>query len=378
MPDGTAKVAIGSALKRKQWMMQGLIQKAATSYFAPYTGASMGNIVQTAATSTAKEGHTVTFDMNGNIAAKAIRGNQTAKGTGVQKKEFSSTVVVQDWRYVVNNGTAFDGVDIGDLGITQHADSRSRLGDLWIRSKDQAFFDLAQQGTTHGIDLGSAFTFDKLLDIENVVKNGTGFNTTNGITKRMPLKPFMTVDGKPIWLFVIDTAMKTLLMKSSGAQSVLTSADIRGNQNRLFSGVLGKIGNFVIVETDQNFFGETVGDIVDAEGYYNFDNTEVEFAGLRQYDTVNAVWTGEEGFDPESTLKSRGIIFGAGAIQFGNGMSPDYKFEETDFAKFSESAMEVWCAAKLTQLTAENSDYKEAKVAGYSFGTIFVDVQVQA
>ena len=38
----------------------------------------------------------------------------------------------------------FDGVDIGDLSITQHSDSRSKLGDQFIRFKDQSLFDAAQ------------------------------------------------------------------------------------------------------------------------------------------------------------------------------------------------------------------------------------------
>jgi hypothetical protein len=40
--------------------------------------------------------------------------------------------------------------------------------------------------------------------------------------------------------------------------------------------------------------------------------------------------------------------------------------------------MEIWCGAKNTKLIAENEDNAKAKVAGYNFGSMFVDVQVQA
>ena len=53
---------------------------------------------------------------------------------------------------------------------------------------------------------------------------------------------------------------------------------------------------------------------------------------------------------------------------------PDYKYEGTDFDKFSESCLETWCAAKSTQLTAENTDYTDGQVSGYNYGSIFVDV----
>lgn len=294
-----------------------------------------------------------------------------------RRKKFSDKLVVSDYRYVVDNGTKFDGKEIGDLSINEHADSRSKLADLWVRSSDQAYFDLGQQGAEFGIDLGTTFTFDQFLDIERVVKDGTGFTTTpSGITTRMPLQPFMTADGRPIWLMVIDVAMKNMLLKSTGAQQLFRDADIRGNENRLFKGVLGKVGNFVIVEAN-SFFGSTVGSILE-DGYYAYNNTGVEIAGLRKYDVDTSKWSGEVGFDQANTLKSRGLILGAGAFQLGMGKMPDYKYEATDFEKFSESALEVWCGAKNTKLYAENGDYAKAKVAGYSFGSIFIDVQVQA
>lgn len=377
MADGTGKVAYGSDLIRKKWMREGLIQSSAKSFWSAYKGTTKGSIIMQANTDTADSGHTVVFDMDGNLSGRPVKGNATAKGTGEQKKKFSDKVVVEDYRYVVDNGTKFDGKEIGDLSINEHSDSRNKLADLWVRSSDQAYFDLGQQGAEFGIDLGTTFTFDQFLDIERVVKDGTGFTTTpGGITTRMPLQPFMTADGRPIWLMVVDVAMKNMLLKSTGAQQMFREADIRGNDNRLFKGVLGKVGNFVIVEAG-SFFGTTTGTILE-DGYYAYNNTGVEIQGMRKYDVDTSKWSGETGYDGANTLKSRGLILGAGAFQLGMGKMPDYKYEATDFEKFSESAMEIWCGAKNTKLYAENSDYSKAKVAGYNFGSIFLDVQVQA
>lgn len=376
MAGGSGKVAYNSELKRKQWMTGGLIQNSAKSFWAPYKGTDKNSIIVQANTSTADKGHTVVFDFDGNLSGKPVKGNTTAKGTGEQKKKFSDKVVVDDYRYVVDNGTKFDGVEIGDLSINEHSDSRNKLADLWVRSSDQAYFDLGQQGAEFGIDLGSTFTFDQMLDVEKVVKQGRGFNTTpSGITTRLPLAPFRTQSGKPIWLIVCDVTLKNKLMKSSGAQQVLRDADIRGNGNALFSGVIGQIGNFVFVEAP-DFFGDTTGTILDSDGYYQYQNTSVEIPGMRQYDTVNGVWTGQAGFSSASTLKSRALILGATAFQQGMGKMPDYKYEATDFDKFSESAMEIWCGAKNVKLLAENDDYKMAKVAGYNYGSVFLDVAV--
>jgi hypothetical protein len=310
------------------------------------------------------------FDFDGNLSGKAIKGKETAYGKGEQKKKFSDKITVDRYRLVVDNGDEFDGVNIGDLSINQHANSRAGLTDLFYRFKDQALIDAAQgnlgQAPTHIIDLTSTFDIDALTDIETKLKTGTGFSTGS---KRRPPKPYKTMDGKKIWLFAVDAAMAGKLKKSDGYQSLVYNGDIRGNQNRAISGIIGKLGNLIIVEWD-NFFGET------ADGdSWGLDDSEIEMAGLRQYDTVNEVWTGQTGFDDESTLKSRGLIMGAGALQLAFGKMPDYKFQPSqDFGIKSESAVEFWTAAQKVKLTAENSDYKQAKIADIDYGVIAVDL----
>ena len=168
--------------------------------------------------------------------------------------------------------------------------------------------------------------------------------------------------------------MKNKLLKSSGAQSLLAQMDLRGNENRLIKSQIGTIGNFLFLDAG-SFFGTTDGSIL-VDGYYEYENTGVEIAGMRLYDTVNQKWSGQTGFNQASTLKSRGVILGAGAFQKANGLMPDYKYEATDFGKFSESCLETWCAAKATKLLAENSDYADGKVSGYVYGAIAVDIEL--
>jgi len=372
MAEGTGKVDIGSDLVRKAWMSEGLIQKSATSFWAPYKGKTMDSIIMVENDISASKGHTVVFPFDGNLSGRPVKGNTTAKGKGEQKKKFSDKLTVADYRYVVDNGTKFDGVDIGDLSINEHSDSRSKLADLWVRSEDQAFFDLGQQEAEFGLEFAAGeFDLDAVLKIETAVKTGTGFDTApSDITKRLPLKPFALAGGEPVWIIVLDVAAKGTFLKQAGAGALLKDADVRGNDNRLIKGVIGKIGNFLFVEAG-TFFGETEGDIT-TNGYYNYENTGVEMAGLRQMDDEGN-WSGTEDFDGTAKT-SRCLVLGAGAFQKANGMMPDYKYEATDFGKFSESCLETWCAAKPSKLVAENDDYKDGKVAGYNYGIVFVDV----
>lgn len=379
----TAVLSMTSDLKRKRWMREGMIQAASKSFWSPLTGSTKDGVVYQVNNTSASDGHTVVFDYSGNISGKAKKGKETAYGEGEAKRKFSDKITVERYRLVVDNGDEFDAVDIGDLSITQHSDSRSKLSDLFIRFKDQAIFDAAQgllttnQGTqapTHTIDLGTTFTFDELTDIETTLKTSNGF-TTGGV--RRPMDPYISADGQPFWLMVIDAAMAALLRKdTAGYQTLMAQGDVRGSQNRNIKGIIGKIGSLMIVTADQ-FFGETAG----TTSGWGLNDSEVEISGLRQYDgadPASALWTGQTGFDYASAdLHSRGLILGAGAMQLAFGKHPDYKWQPSeDFGITSESAVEFWMESQKCKLTAENDDYKQAKVAAVDYGVVAVDVQI--
>lgn len=383
----TAVVPYGSELKRKAWMREGLVQSSHKSFWSSMTGNSMNSVVFQAKNEGASEGHTVVFDFDGNLSGSARKGKETAYGTGEQKRKFSDKLTVERYRLVVDNGDEFDGVDIGSINLTTHSDSRTKLSDLFMRWKDQALFDVAQglcttqngvtQTASHIIDLGTTFNWNTLIDIERQIKTGRGFST-GGV--RAPLKPYRTSSGEDVWLFLVDTDMASMLKKdTSGYQNILRSADVRGDGNRLIKGVIGKIGALYIVEAPI-FFGATAGSV----SGWNFNQFNVEIAGLRQYQGANpatAVWSGQAGFNYAGTnIHSRGLILGAGALQLAFGKQPDYRFQPSDdFAIKSESCVEFWMEAQKTKLKLESGDnYNMAKISEQDFGVIAVDVQVSA
>lgn len=371
----TATVRPGSDLKRKKWVREGLVQAASRSFWNGMTANSSDGIVFQAKNESAKEGHTVVFDYDGNLSGKAIKGKDTAFGKGEQKLKFSDKITVERYRLVVDNGDKFDGVDIGDLNLTQHSDSRSKLADLFVRWKDQGLFDAAQgnlittdgrQSASHTVAV-TQFGYDTLIDIETMLRTSQGF-TTGGV--RRPLKPWNLNEQDPVWMVVIDAACAGLLRKDSRWTSIVSIADPRGNGNRTLSGEIKRVGALLVVCAPM-FFGETIG----GTAGWGLNDSAVEISGLRQYDTVNKVWTGQEGFDYSETLQSRCLILGAGAMQIAFGMQPDYKVQESeDFGIKSESCLEVWTEIRKSVLKAENRDYKAAKIANIDFGVIALDV----
>jgi len=388
---GTGVVSLTSDLVRKRWIREGMVQAASKSFWAPYTGTSFDSIVFQANNENADSGHTVVFDFDGNLAARAYKDKETAFGKGATKKKFSDKITVSRFRWPVDNGDSFDGVNIGDLSVTQHADSRIKLMDNWVLIKDQILFDTAQgfkgsAGISHIIKQDASSTkiaYGDFAAIEKILKTGYGYYSedtaatpgtyTAITTKRSPLKPFRTQNGDPVWLVVIDpiTAhnIKSNSTANSGIMAMAQQADLRGNNNRVFKGVIGQVGALVIVEAT-SFFGLSVGNGTGIE------DQEVEIAGLREYDATNGAWSGTSSYSASAADKwSRNLILGAGGLQIAFGKQPDYHFQlSPDFGITSESALEVWFETQKTNLTAENTDYSEAKIASLDFGVVAWDV----
>lgn len=376
---GTGIVDIKSDLVRKQWMTEGLVQRRSMSFWAPFTGSSPDSVVYQVNQTNAKDGHTIVFDYDGNTAGEAFVDKEQAFGRGEQKKKFSSKMISRRVRYAVDNGDKFDAVNIGDLSIAQHADSRTKLADQFIRGKDQMIFDSLQGmkdsiGNSHIIRAGNranigaltsadVLTYNFLWDLEAAVKTSSGFTT--GGTRR-PLEPYVLQSGEPVWLFIIDPVMKRQLVQDQNFRAVMPVADLRGADNMAISGVIGRIGSLIIKEAPM-FFGATSSRTI--------GKSKVEIAGLRQLDETG-LYTGETSFGASTKkVASQGLLLGKSAAQIGMGMQPDYKFQESsDFGIKSESALELWMNTQKTQLIAETEDYVSAKVAGMDYGCIAVQV----
>jgi len=377
MASGTGVVPYNSILVRNGWMLEGLVQAASTSFWDGLTGTSSDAVIYQKNDFSVSEGHEIRFQFDGNLTSKAHLDKEQAWGNSEQKKLFSDKLRVRRLRWSVDNGDAFDAVNVGDLSITEHGDSRSKLADLFIRAKDQMIFDAAQgflnnEGPTHkilpngktdisGLGRNDVWSYDFVLDVEDTIKSGKGYSV--GGTRR-PLEPYQLSDGKRVWLVVVDSRASRDLRKDTKFIDVTAMGDVRGEGNRLIKGVIGKIGSLIFIEADTAF--GTADPVI--------GRSEVEIAGLRHVDSTG-LFEGQPGYGAGGTVEaSRALILGRSAIQIGFGKQPDYKWQESqDFGIKSESALEVWMNVQKTILKAENTDYTEAKVSGHDYGIVVVD-----
>ena len=377
-PSQTGVVTYNSVLKRRQWMLEGLVQKASTSWWAGMKGSSKDSIVFVTTDASKGAGHEVVFQFGGNVSGAAKVDKERLRGNEEQKKQFSDKIRVRRIRHGLDNGDEFDAIDIGNQPLSTHSNSRNLLADWYVRQSDQWLFDAAQgrlngESLTHivrpngratiaALTSADTFGYDFLVKLEKIIKSTKGY-TTGG--KRRRLEPFTFAGGMRKYLLIIDAKQAEDLALDTVFQSIISNGDVRGNDNRLIKGVVGTFRSFVIVEGD-DFQGASTSRVI--------GKSDVEVAGLRQVNQ-DGIFSGEAGFDTAGKkVASRALVLGAGALQQAFGRQPDYKYQSSDdYEITSGSAIEMWTNVQATILKAENGDYKEAKVAGFQYGIVAVD-----
>jgi len=394
----TAKLPITSKLVRNTWVKKGLVQKQSLSFWSPLKGTTLDACIVQSQTSSADDGHTIVMDYTGNYAGAARKGKEKAYGYGGVKLQFSDKITSERLRYPINNGDAFSGKEVGNLAITEHANSISLLSDNFVRQNDQFFFDCGQGylrgekpthaflpgGKTASKDLvsGDVMGYDEFLALETAEKTGKGW-TIGG--NRRPMKPYQGgtenngANPAPVYLHILTALQAANLKQDTVFKSIVSQGDVRGRDNMLLSGSIGRVGNSVYMEAP-SYHGEE-----DEVGNNGLGKSVVEMSGLRRIKVKadgTELFEGTEAYDAEVTAGTkvidRGLIIGAGAFSEGIGMDPDYKYKSSeDFDIDSESVLEWWGNVQATILKPENGDYKSAKIGNMTFGLAYFDTWVE-
>lgn len=374
----TAFLDYDSDLVRKGWTKEGLIQVASKSFWAAYTGNTGESVVYQKNMTSVSEGNLMTYDYDGYLTGEMALDREQAWGKGEGKRKFSSKLKIRRGRIPVNNGDKFQGKEIGDLSITEHGDSRRKLADLWVRHKDQGHFDAVQgrldsldnshvyrpnnRATVGALTSTDVMSYDFLLELNEKMLEGDGFAVGG---KRMPLKPFTIQNGETVWNLLLDNTAFFQLKKDARFQDLVAQGDVRGMNNFLFRGQPIQIGQ-LMVSVAPIFFGQSSDRRV--------GKTKPEISGFRKLDE-DGLYTGEEGFGASGKkIACRSVLLGAGALQYGMGMEPNYNLEfSPDHKITSESLLEVWFNVQKTQLLPESADYDEARIGNMDYGVIAVD-----
>ena len=407
----TAFVQPGDPNERSIWLRQKLIESSGNvSFWAPYTTQGEGGIIQLKTDFMAKRGQNVVLDFDGYIAGTAREGKEIVRGTGTNKPKFYDRLPIQRYRWEVNNGDKFDAANIDAMDLTEHGDSVMKLADQLVRFKDQWATDMLQGFTSikdevdtkdfspsHviSLDATSGIGYDHFVAIENIVQESLFSSasekafvnsTWDGVQlkgkPRAPLMPYTMMKGDemkmdPCWYLFVDNTVVSFLLRNADMQRILQNADVRGKDNRLLKGHIGRVGGIQLVQMP-TFFGSS------QDNSRRPKDQIIERHGLRKYkaasvDATSKTWQGNSGYATASgDTFSRGILVGQRAVLMAMGLEPQYYYaENSDYGIDSASALEVWMFMKKLRLNpSSGGDYVAAQVARQDFGCIAVDFKI--
>lgn len=391
----TNVVDYNDPLIRKEWTKNRLATLSQEQFWAPYAGTDATSVIMHKYES-AGNGHSVIMQTNADLEGNWVEGNETLIGTGEQQKVFEDEIRVHEFRTAKNLGTWYDATNIDNLEASTHSYAIEQLGRLWNKTKDQMIFDVLQQGVTDRLCFAD-FNLDTFNYLAYIINSGYGYSDVSDYKvkrpRRLPLRPinlapYGSQNTEPNYVLFVDDAVAASFLTDSSVQTVLSQASIRGTNNTLISGVIGKIGNITIVRAPQ-FFGSTTGAFYDAAtGGSRPKANLIDFAGLRQYigsttaDYKPTSWSGTAQFTTDlaagnKKVYSRCILVGAGAAQFAIGRDPQYTLETFDHNHKSESGLSVVVGAKTTILKSSNaSDDYVVGMTRNSYGAIALDVLI--
>ena len=379
----TNVVPLDSELRRKGWLLEGLLQAKATSLFAGFRGTSSDAVIFVKSDLSKGAGHEVIFQFDGKVTGAAKRGKARLRGNEEQKKLFSDKIRVERLRHGLDNGDEFDAIEVNNLNTSTHGNSRGLLANWYIEQRDQAIIDAGQgflnseaqthiirpnnRATSGAVTSADVMSYDFILDTEQKIKDGMGFAADSKTQTRQPLEAYAMADGQKKFIWFIDSSIARQMRQDTEMKSILTGGDVRGADNSLIKGVVASFGIFLFVELP------TYMGTVEDRGMYG---TEVEVCGMRRYNANQDKFAGEDGFKgtTNDVMTMKSFIVGKKAFQEAFGKMPDYKFKSSDdYDIDTGSAIELYAKTQKCILAAENEDYNEAVVAGYNYGLIGVE-----
>lgn len=364
-------------LARRQWMLEGIIQKQATSVWGPLKGSSMDSVIFVSTDFDKGDGHEVVFQFDGNADGYGVEGKERLRGKEEQKRVFSDKLRVTRVRHALDNGDRFDTEEIGATTLSEHQDSVNKLADWSVRKSDQWVYDAGQgflrgEGLTHIIRPNDRATVADLtsndkMSYDFIKELGMRILTSDSYTvggNRAPLEPVTLKDGRPMYILELDPVQVFQLSTSVDFKAYLAQTDVRGANNMMITGVLGEIDHF-LVRAARRFSGVSKSSAL--------TGSKVSIPGMREVHE-DGTFTGETAFGASGVVAARGFILGKAALQIANGEGPDYKFEPSpDYGITSGSALIKNVNVQSTVLYSENYDYEGGPVAGHQFGLVGFD-----
>lgn len=383
-------------LLKEAWdPMEDLAQYRSQSIWNGFTGDSMKSPIIKKDINLAVVGNKVNLSYSLPLTKGFIQGKEQKIGTGEKRIAFDGDLEIDK---LVLTADIPDWYETTEIGAMKWADIASTRGDLslnYIRQIDQAFFDTFQglhKVRKSGVwdipkgkmQMPATFTMSNIKELYNVATTGI-MPAGSSIVRREPLIPFKLFDnGMPMYVLIVDSNM-ALRLRSQPDYISYCNVDLRGRENLLFTGIIGKIDNILVIEAPI-CVSDLNSDMIESSGVGTLREIGFPFAGasrtslagLRFQDTAG-LWTGEKGFSYHNPFKHRGILLGAGGLTHAvaSTPAPTFRLEKKEYDQGAEIAMFSYSEMKKTSYSESvGRDNPNLRATGIDYGCIVIDFLV--
>ena len=310
-----------SGLEVSRWAKELQVEVGKEIYFSKFMGEGPGNAIHVKQVEEGV-GKDVTFGLVLQLTGSAITGDSTLEGNEQDLATYSNTVSLNQKRLAVRDTGKFENSKVLynfrstalDLLKQQYAEliDADIFSALTATTANHAYYSAEAGGySADGTDpktalgAGDKIALDDISAMKTIAKIGGAFNY-----KIRPLR----VDGKEYYVLILHPEVAYDLFTLSDWQTAQREAQVRGNDNPLFSGALG-VWDGVVVHSHESISTFDDGGGAAVKGARNI------FMGAQAAcfaDNSGMNWI-EKTFDYGNQLGiSAGKIYGVGISDYNN------------------------------------------------------------
>jgi len=251
----TTSIATSHGLTVEQWKAELFKKYQELTFFGKFKGVGGKSIVSVQRDLQKKDGDAITFGFSNSIRGTAgVTGNTPLEGHDGTNYVTNNEAMTYNYQRVVidqvRQSIKLKGLmDEKRVAFNMRNDAKAQLTDWMSYNEDQALFTALNSADTVASSFitGTGLTYDAIVDM----KKEAMFPSDDNIAidkKTRKIEPIKMDGGEEVFILGVNPADAAAFRKSADFKNFNQNADVRGNKNAIFTGMLGMFNNVVVHE----------------------------------------------------------------------------------------------------------------------------------
>lgn len=238
-------IGTSHGLTVQQWTAQLYKKYQEQTFFSRFKGTDENSIVQVKRELQKQAGDAIMFGLAGTLSGAGVSGNTplsyaTTGGSGTGVEEAMTFYNQQVKIDQIRNGVRIAGaMDEKRVAFNLRNQAKLQLTDWMARNEDAALFTALAGASSVTLD-ATAFSLDAIVEMKKEAM------FPSGSTKK--IRPITIDGGEEVFVLGINPADALTLKQSDDWKTINSSADVRGEMNKLYTGALGEWNGVIIHE----------------------------------------------------------------------------------------------------------------------------------